>query len=469
MATGLGRMISVARLFNHKIWTSFTFRLSVLGAGMLTIMTLIFSALGYWVMVKLPTDQVQHYVAQQSLAFNTLAGPGTSREVLVAALQERALQPSGRQFYYFIINESDNFADGNVPLGSRSFDRKLWQRIEFEGAQGEHTGLFRHIELLDGTRLLVGQAIEDLDEREEFFSEILAAFIISSIIVGLFGGIILSVAVGRQIDLISQSAREVMDGNLDSRLPVRGSRDDLNRLAILLNTMLDRIQELIGSVSRVSDHIAHEMRTPLARVQADLEQLRSSLRNGDDRKSEDNLRRIEQEIEAMQRGFNAMLRIARLEAGLEAARFKPLDLETVVRDAMEAYAPTADEHAMPINLTVHGHAIQVGGDPDLLFQAVCNLLDNAIKFGAEGEVIDVALTYRRDRCEIAVSNHGKALSGSIRARLGERFYRPVRDANPTVSNGLGLALVRTIASLHAGALHFPDNKDGFTVILEIKA
>lgn len=266
----------------------------------------------------------------------------------------------------------------------------------------------------------------------------------------------MSRVIGRRIESIASTARRVIDGDLSGRVPVRGSGDDFDRLSVTLNVMLARIEALVESVRRVSDNIAHELRTPLTRLQADLDDLAVA----DDSERGEVIDRVQAAAERLQAMFDALLRIARIDSGRHALATRPVALAPLLRDVAELHAPQAESGGLSLNVSL-ASPVSVNGDADLIFQAVSNLLDNALKFTGSGGSVSLTLTERDGEAIIEVSDTGIGVDPANLARLTERFYR-APGAEHFDGSGLGLSLVAAIAKAHRSRLEF-EGPPGLTV------
>jgi signal transduction histidine kinase len=235
-------------------------------------------------------------------------------------------------------------------------------------------------------------------------------------------------------------------------VPVRGSGDDFDRLSVTLNLMLDRIQNLVGSVQRVSDNVAHELRTPLTRLQADLDELEQAT----DAERQDAIERVQAEAQRLQAMFDALLRIARIDSGRHALVTRPVLLGPLLRDLAELYTPSAEAGGLTIVPDL-ASTVSVNGDPDLIFQAVSNLLDNALKFTGAGGSVSLTLGEQNGEAVIQVSDTGVGADAASLTRLTERFYR-APGAEHVEGSGLGLSLVAAIAEAHGGRLMFESER-----------
>ena len=265
----------------------------------------------------------------------------------------------------------------------------------------------------------------------------------------------------RRIDAINQTSREIMAGALDRRIPTRGTDDEFDRLAANLNEMLDRIAQLVASVREVSDNIAHDLRSPLARLRSRLELTLAD--RGDEEAYRRAIARTIEEADALLKTFNSLLRIARLEAGVETGQVETFDLDGLVGDVAELYAPLADERSVELDVTPE-RAGRIRGDRDLLFQALANLLDNAIKFSPGGKTVTIAARALDDRVTVTVSDCGPGIPEALKNRVAERFFR-VETSRNAPGAGLGLSLVAAVVERHEGSLDLDDNRPGLRVVL----
>ncbi|MCC7268125.1 MAG: HAMP domain-containing histidine kinase [Caulobacteraceae bacterium] len=443
-----------------RLYRSLTFRLALayLALFMLSVAALLGGA--YVAGVLNPLDRVQDGVEREAEAL-VAAYPREPRAAFVARLEARAAASDRRPAYHALIAPDGRLIAGNIPTWPAPKAQRDWLRFEFEsydtGDEIEHEALARDVTFADGVRLIVGRDTEDLDEREDFLSETLVWGAGLSILIGLAGGLMMSLTVGRRLDAVARAARTVIAGDLSGRVEVRGSGDDFDTLAETLNEMLARIEQLVQSISRVSDSIAHELRTPLTRLHADLEELTEASRRSP--QTHRLARQAKAEAERLQSIFDSLLRIARIEAGRHVAEFKPVDLSTLLSDVAEFHRPEAEGKHQALVEKVDPD-LTVEGDPNLLFQAVSNLLDNAVKYApAHGKI---TLTARRDGESVVLSvcDTGPAVAAEHHPKLTERFFR-APDAAQAPGAGLGLALVAAVVSLHDGKLAFENLVGGF--------
>ena len=267
-------------------------------------------------------------------------------------------------------------------------------------------------------------------------------------------------SVTRRIDTINKASKEIMTGNLSKRIPSRGSGDEFDQLADHLNHMLDQIELLMDGVRRVSDNIAHDLRTPLARLRNRLETAREG--SGDEEQRMELIDRAIQEADGLLQTFGALLRIARIEANNLQASFTDVDLGQVLQDVTDLYEPVAEQKNQKISVAGEP-SVCIKGDRDLLFQALANLFDNAIKYSPESSVIRATLGRR----ELALCDSGPGISELEYDKVFQRFYR-ADTSRSTPGSGLGLSLVQAVATVHKMKIELADNKPGLCVTLKFE-
>ena len=262
-----------------------------------------------------------------------------------------------------------------------------------------------------------------------------------------------------------------MEGDLAGRLPVSGSGDELDRLAQSLNLMLARIEQLMAGLREVSDNIAHDLKTPLNRLRNRVEE---ALREPyDEAANRETLERTIEEADGLIKTFNALLSIARLEAGAGGENREKLDLAALVSDVAELYEPVAEERGIALKAEA-STPIVIHGDRQLLGQAITNLIDNALKYGAptaEGgngwaPEVGVRAETHDGVAEIIVTDRGPGVPAAERERVLARFVR-LEASRSEPGSGLGLSLVAAVARLHGGSLRLEDNEPGLRVVLTL--
>jgi signal transduction histidine kinase len=266
--------------------------------------------------------------------------------------------------------------------------------------------------------------------------------------------------VGR-IEQINATSRAIMQSGLDKRIPLRGTHDEWDRVADNLNLMLDRIETLMGEVKQVGDNVAHDLRTPLTRMRGRLEKAYHHRRNSADDQSliGDTIA----DLDAVLRIFSSLTRIAQIETQERKGAFRTVDLVEIASEVVELYDAAAEQDGTRLTL-VGDPQMLVTGDRDLIFDAIANLVDNAIKHGrAEGHVV-VANETIDGRPVISIADDGPGIPADQHEHVFKRFYR-LEQSRYTPGNGLGLSLVAAVARLHGARIEMLENSPGLKFLL----
>ena len=300
--------------------------------------------------------------------------------------------------------------------------------------------LMREVTLGDHV-LYVGRGIDDLYSAQWFgktFSWIIVVLLCTLSVLSFA----IAVYVVNRINRMSQTADKIIKtGNLQERLEIDSNWDDLSSLSFVFNQMLDTIESSVNNIKSVTDSIAHDLRTPLSRLRNTLEKIEDAQLREDTTQEADNLLNM----------FNSLLRISGLETTNKKEGFCSTDVRAIVEDVVDLYHPLAEER--DITLSSELDAVTMLADPNLLFQAVANVLDNAIKYSNEKSVVTVQLSTTASHIVIAVNDAGIGVGEHEIVNLERRFYR-ADGSRTSKGNGLGLSLVSAIVKLHDGHIWF---------------
>jgi signal transduction histidine kinase len=315
--------------------------------------------------------------------------------------------------------------------------------------------------LADGSHLLIGTTIGDLDE---FTRNIATALVCGGLLLLVIAGVA-SVSVTRRtvgrIESINTTSRAIMQSGLGERIPLRGTRDEWDQVAENLNQMLDRIELLMDEVKQATDNVAHDLRTPLARMRGRLEKASARARKSpaDQTLIADTIA----DLDAVLRIFTSLTRISQIESSGRKVGFRPVDLAEIAGKVVELFDAAVEERGGELALTADGPAL-ITGDRDLLFDALANLVDNAIKHGHAGGRVAVEIARTAAIATISISDDGPGIPPEEHGHVFKRFYRLERSRQ-TPGNGLGLSLVAAVARLHQAELTLVDNAPGLTMRL----
>lgn len=381
---------------------------------------------------------------------------------LSAMIKERVSHKPIVSGIYLLADQTLNPIVGNLdPWPGVPETKNGW--LNFRLNQGGSTGFegrarARVYRLHGGYYLLVGRDVHELDNIRTLISSTLSWGLVLTIGLALFGGASMARSMVGRIETINEASREIMSGDLSRRIPSFNSGDELDELVANLNKMLAQIESLMDDVRRVSDNIAHDLRTPLARLRNRLESLKTDVIEPD--QQQQSVERAVQEADSLLITFNALLRIARIESANNEDRFARVDLECLVRDVADLYEPLIEESEKKLRMRL-SHAV-INGDRDLLFQAIANLVDNAAKYTPSGGDIEISLDGDSDRPSLTIADNGPGIPKSAHNRVFQRFFR-LESSRSTLGNGLGLSLVAAIIKRHSAEIELYDNEPGLGV------
>jgi signal transduction histidine kinase len=335
----------------------------------------------------------------------------------------------------------------------------------FDMRQGDQTDNFRAIvhRRPSGDLLLVAR---NMDDSHALASVLINAFISGALfttLLGLAGAAIVGADAVQRIDGITRAIQRIVSGDLTERLPTHGRTDDLDRLVTVINGMLGELERLMQEVKGVCDNVAHDLRTPLTRLLAGLERTRRRAGSVDDYVAA--IDEATLETKSLLKTFAAIMRISEVESGARRAGFTDADLTEVVHDAVELYEPVAEERGVRlVRLASEDNPVVMRGDPSLLFEAVANLVDNALKFTPRGGSVTVCGFARSGTIGVEVADTGPGISPDESTSVLRRFYRAETSRN-TPGSGLGLALVAAVARLHGMDLAIGDARPGCRITI----
>jgi signal transduction histidine kinase len=392
------------------------------------------------------------------------------RSGLIAAIEKRIAENRFEGGIFLLADPSFAPVVGNLEAWPSALQgAKGWDNFSERALKPETVDrpvLRARFETLpDGYHLLVGKEIGDLDGFAKRINTALA--LVLALIFVLAGAASISVTrrtVGR-IEAINATSRAIMQSGLDKRIPLHGTRDEWDQLADNLNSMLERIEALMTEVKQVTDNVAHDLRTPLTRMRGRLE--RACGRPRDPASDQSLIEHTMAELDGVLRIFSSLTRISQIEARDQRAAFGTLDLANVASEVVELFDAAAEESGGHLSLVRDQHVF-VTGDRDLLFDAIANLVDNAIKHGREAGQVTVEVDHSDGEGVISVADDGPGLPADEQQNVFKRFYRLERSRR-TPGSGLGLSVVAAVARLHGARIEMFDNRPGLKVRLRFPA
>jgi signal transduction histidine kinase len=285
------------------------------------------------------------------------------------------------------------------------------------------------------------------------------------LVIGVLGGLLVARSTLNRLQQITNISRDIVNGDLARRLPLNGTKDEFDSLSEVFNTMLERIQLLVENIRQVSNDIAHDLRSPLARLREHLELAR---RDSETIALPDVLNEAILQVDSALNLFAAMLRISEIEAGARRGSFAPIDVSTLLSDLIETLESVTEPEGKLLSSSITPH-LEIYGDRELLAQMFINIIENAIRHCPDGTNVFVGAEQRKNgSIVITIADNGHGIPASERKRVLQRFVR-LDTARQTPGSGLGLALVAAIADLHGYSLMLDDNEPGLKVIVDVPA
>jgi signal transduction histidine kinase len=380
------------------------------------------------------------------------------------AIREREAGNTANELLYAVYAHDGRRIAGGLqaarpPLG--------WSELPFyDPREGPDLARAWAVDLTDGSRLVVGADRSVVDRVDRTLSIMFAAAFVVTLILSLIGALLLGSYLRRRLSAISLAADRIIEGDFAQRVPESGHADEFDALARALNRMLDRITTLLENLRQVSGDVAHDLRTPLARLRNHLEQsLAETTEESGSRR--ERLESALAQADGVLSLFASILRISEIEGRQQRARFSRFDLTALVLEIGESYIPAIEDGGRSLRLDVAPRA-RVNGDPELLAQAVINLLDNAQIHTQAGTHIELRLQVVGHTIAVSVHDDGPGVPADAHEAIFHRFVRLDKGRNVR-GHGLGLNLVAAIVALHYGVLEVADNRPGLRVGFRLPA
>ena len=363
-------------------------------------------------------------------------------------------------FYYLLQDRAGRVLAGNMTAirprpGQRSLEwsHRLPPRVRDAPLRGQG------VILPNGGYLFVGSSAEGRDEMRLSLLRAFAWSLGVIVLLGLGGGLLMSMLVLRRIEAINRAIRTIMRGDLAQRIPVGDSGDEFDHLSDSLNRMLERIEALVGGMRQVSNDIAHDLRTPLTRLRQRLELARRDATGAPGERLDAALTHLDGILAT----FTSLLRIAQIEARAREADFADVVLAPMVRTLVEAYGPVAEARQQILTADL-AHDVVVRGDRHLLNQLLANLIENALRHTQAGSRVAIAGRRRSDGIVLTVADDGPGIPPDRHEFVLRRFAR-LDASRSTPGSGLGLSLVKAVSGLHGASFELVDNRPGLGCIV----
>lgn len=436
-----------------RLWRTTPFRLTAIYGAVFAVGVMALVALIYFSVAGYLTTQMDQIVLGQAKALS--AGRAATLPDRIAQAQSADVRQVN---YYGLFSADGVWVTGNVrvlppELPIDGVPRGLTGAQFQPGAQG----LAKRLPW--GEILVVGYDAKVLSGLRHIIAEDLLEFGGIVLVLGLGLSATLSLGPLRRVQAVQQSSEAILQGDLTARLPVSSRGDEIDSLARVANAMMAEVERLLGEVQVVGQNVAHDLRTPLNRLRALLYRTVQCFDEGDPRHAA--LEQALKETDSLLVRFRALQRIAEIDRRERRAGFAEVELEPLLRDVCELYEPLAEEAGQTLEMRLAAVA-PIQADGELLFEAIGNLVANAIKFTPAGGRLVVALTATPDGPRIAVVDSGPGVPECERESVLQRFYRSRRQEQQPGS-GLGLSIVAAVVRLHAFRLTLADADPGLRV------
>jgi signal transduction histidine kinase len=379
------------------------------------------------------------------------------------SIRERVASGATGYGVVLLVDPAGRRIEGNLAAWPPTLTQPTkWKvmRLYREGHAQPETFALDTIQFPSRHRLLVGTLFENQDRMRRALLMAIAGALFLAVPIGLAGSFVLIGFVNRRVRAIDHVAARIAAGDLSRRIETRDTGEPFDRLGDSLNAMLARIEALVEELRLVTDGLAHDLRSPLMRIRASLDRAAEELAGNPGRPA---MKAITQEIEGMLRMTAGTLEISRTEAGIGRENFAAFDLGALIIDLCEMYQPLAEEQGLSIAVE-KPPALSYFGNRELIGQAVANLVDNAIKYGASGGAVRIGAEDRDSSVHLWVADRGAGIPADRRDEAMRKYGR-LDDARTSDGSGLGLALVRAVARLHGGDLLFEDNEPGLRAVI----
>jgi signal transduction histidine kinase len=439
-------------------WRSPILHLVLTQASIFLVSFLILGNISYLTLSEI-TEQTMERTLKRDLVDLDSWHSETGVSGLHEALEDRSNNGDPQSFYALGAASLTLRVPDNLILPDGMLDRAGWHHFDFIVGKKARPAL-AYVEIYpDGTHLLVGHIAWERERLTKVMQRELGAGLLLVLLMAAGLAFVMSRAIARALAGPLAVADRFAGGVLDVRATPNGSGDSFDRLAQTLNAMFIRIQDLVGGIAHTTDAIAHDLRTPLARLKTRLEEAHTMTAGGP---ADAAIEAALAETDRVLATFQAMLRLARLEGDTSIPE-GTVDMEALVRDAGELFEALAEEKQQ--TLTVTTMPIPVHGDRDQLFQLLVNLLDNAVKYAPANSAITLSLKRVGNRAILSVADQGPGIREADRERVFDRFVR-LEAHRGSPGNGLGLALVQAIVRHHGGFIRLESAQPGLRVVVE---
>jgi len=446
----------------QALFRSAGFRFGVVYALLLAVSATALAMFLWWATAGLLDRQTEAAITADAQGLSERWFDG-ELPALVITIEERMAQNVDDDAIYLLVDSAMNRITGNLPSWPPMVTSVgPWYELPVMRAGMKSLVTVQRYDLPGGYHLLVGRDVQVRAHLRKMLTDALLWAVVVVILMASVGALVIRNLFRRTLANISATSIAIAGGDFAKRVRLTGRGDEFDQIAEVINDMLDRIGRLMDGVRQVSNAIAHDLRTPITRARTRLEDAALHAETADDLRAA--IERATMDLDDIVGVFQALLRIAEIEAGSRRSSFAHLDLAPLLNEVAELYGAVAEERGITLRLDV-ADAVPVYGDRAMIQQAIANLVDNAVKFSPDRDTVrlraDVAAMVI-----ITVEDRGPGIPLAEREKATDRFYRG-ETARSTPGSGLGLSLVLAVANLHGGTLRLEDNQPGLRAVLSL--
>lgn len=390
-------------------------------------------------------------------------------EALATEIRRRILEADSLGHVYLYAESRETIIEGSWPTWPDDLEQaQAFQTLGIHETPSPRTGLARQVRIVvrtlpSGRHLAVGQ---DMTEHLRLGEGLKAAAYLAlglSLVLAMAGGLLVSRGLLARVEGMRSVVSGILMGRREERVPLESPPDEFDQLAAHFNRLLDENQSLLRRMREVTDEVAHDLRTPLARMRARIEAQQAF--RGEPEDYNELLHELRDELDRVLETFNALLNISKIETGRVQEEMVSVDMSALAEDACELYEPAAEEAGLSLRSKIEP-SIQIKGNRHLLAQALTNLIENALKYAGRGVVGVLLCEEEGERLvRLSVSDQGPGIPEADHERVIQRFTR-LESARSRPGAGLGLAFVAAVAEMHGASLRFEELSPGLRVSLE---
>lgn len=447
-----------------KLTNNSSFRLVFLYSSLYITSSLILLGFIFWTTISYIFKQMDHHIEYDRQTLMQIYVQ-YGEQKLIESIDER-LKREVFDSIYLLYHTEKGILAGNLGMIPKDAPGFGWYRINLDDCLCQVSEHSKEAQVLvkplhedeNGQLIFLnGLDINAAHQQQSLILHSMGASIFIILILGAIGGFIITRKTIHKIDLINTTILDIREGDLDLRIPVRGTDDDYDLLAININQMLDQINILVENIQNISNHVSHDLRTPLTRMRGKLENILADA----SQQQVENISSAIEEADSLLSAFNAILRISKVESGANTGSFSLFSITNLLKDVGEFYEPLALDKNIELSIETQ-NSIVMDGDRDMLFQAIANIVDNAIKYSHNGGQIKLHAENMEHQIILSISDNGAGIPDKEKDKVFNRFYQLSKHRGEK-GHGLGLSLVAAIIKLHQGSIQLKDNNPGLMV------